>query len=51
MIAAFAMALLADEELKGVVPKKDNIDESEWEDVGYYIDENGIRRFGVIPKK
>lgn len=45
------MAELADEELSGVVPKNvDNISE-EWGDIGYYIDEYGYKRYGVIPKK
>jgi hypothetical protein len=44
------MCLLADEELQGIVPKKlaqEQIDEDE---VGYYIDERGYRRWGVIKK-
>ena len=51
MVAAFAMALLADEELKGIIPKKQDDESENWQDVGFYYDENGIRRFGVIPKK
>ena len=23
----------------------------EWQDIGWYFDANGIRRYGVIPKK
>lgn len=51
MVAAFAMALLADEELKGVIPKESEEETDTWQDVGYYYDDNGVRRFGVIPKK
>lgn len=50
IVAATAMAELADEELQGILPKKvepEVIDENQ---VGYYTDERGIRRWGVIPK-
>lgn len=50
IVAAMAMALLADEELQGVVPKKVEQEVVDDEQVGYYIDENGIKRWGVIPK-
>jgi hypothetical protein len=45
------MAELADEELIGKVPRKKNSNTEGWKDIGYYIDENGRKRFGVIPKK
>ena len=51
MVASFAMALLADEELKGYIPQKENDDKNEWEDIGFYTDENGVKRYGVIPKR
>ena len=51
MVAAMGMAELADEELQGFVPKIQDSTVSEWVDVGYYIDENGRRRYGPIPKK
>lgn len=51
MVAAFAMALLADEELRGVIPKAEEQKESSWSDVGFYMDEYGNRRFGVIPDR
>lgn len=44
------MTLLADEELIGVIPRVDTIVNNEWKDIGWYIDEKGIRRHGVIPK-
>lgn len=50
IVAAFGMAMLADEELQGVVPKKVTIEVTDEEQVGYYTDENGIKRWGVIPK-
>lgn len=51
IVAAFAMALLADEELSGVVPRQIENKNDEWYDIGYYIDENGYKRKGRIPKK
>ena len=51
IIAAMGMAELADEELGGVVATDVEPDEENtFQDIGYYRDENGIRRFGVIPK-
>lgn len=51
IVAAMAMALLADEELQGVVPKKvEQIIEDD-DEVGFYIDDRGIRRWGAIPRQ
>lgn len=50
IIAAFAMALLADEELQGVVPKGAEIKNTKYSEIGFYIDDRGIRRWGVIPE-
>jgi hypothetical protein len=44
------MALLADEELMGLLPKSTAKVNKEWQDVGYYY-VNGYRKFGVIPNK
>lgn len=49
IVAAAAMALLADEELQGIVPKITETVQATWEDIGYYTDENGHRRFGKLP--
>lgn len=51
IVAAFAMALLADEELQGIVPKKTENQYDEFEDFGYYTDERGYKKWGIIPKK
>ena len=51
IIAAMAMVLLAEEELSGVVPKQVEQQNDTWRDVGYYTDENGIKRYGVIPNQ
>lgn len=50
-VAAFAMACLADEELQGVVPKTLEVQKEADNDIGFYTDENGIKRWGVIPKQ
>lgn len=50
IIASMAMALLADEELQGVVPKHVEEIKQQWQDIGFYIDSEGRKRYGVIPK-
>ena len=49
IVAAFAMALLADEEYSGTPPKAVKVEEQIVQDIGYYYDEYGIKRYGVIP--
>ena len=51
IVASMGMTELADEELGNIVPIKINKVEEVWEDVGYYTDERGYKRWGVIPKK
>ena len=51
IIASMGMAELADEELGTVVPVKVQKVEEVIADVGYYTDERGIKRWGVIPQK
>ena len=50
IVAAVAMCELADEELAGVIPKQVTVQNDTWQDVGYYTDEHGCKRWGVIPK-
>lgn len=50
IVAAAAMALLADEELSGVVPRGVEKVVDSWQDIGFYTDEQGYRRYGRIPK-
>lgn len=49
LIAAMQMCEIGDQELMGIVPKKQV--KEEWDDVGYYTDSNGYKKYGVIPKK
>lgn len=51
IVAAMAMALLADEELRGLVPKLVEVQRQQWADIGFYTDEYGHRRYGRIPKQ
>lgn len=50
IIAALQCAEIADEELSGVTPTNVSKASKEWKDIGYYIDEWGVKRYGVIPK-
>ena len=51
IIASMGMAEMADEELKGIIPRELNVETKSFEDFGYYIDERGYKRFGMIPGK
>ena len=48
IIAAMEMAEIGDEDMTGVSPKAESINK-QWRDIGYYIDERGYKRKGVIP--
>lgn len=51
IVAAVAMAELADEELAGIVPKSVEVQiEGNDGEIGFYIDNEGNKRWGVIPK-
>ena len=52
MVAAFGMAMLANEELNGVVVVNEKPSEKELSTVlGYYYDENGYKHFGIVPTR
>ena len=51
MIAAMQMAEIGDEALTGITPMKPTVTNKTWQDVGYYKDERGILRYGIIPNK
>lgn len=50
-VAALAMCMLADEELQEITPRAITLNNNQFKDIGYYTDENGHRRFGIIPNK
>ena len=49
IIAALGMVFLADEELYNVAPRREVEESKKFNDIGYYVDEYGNKRFGVIP--
>lgn len=49
IVAALGMALLGDEELQGRAPRVVQEQQDSWQDIGYYY-ENGIKKYGIIPK-
>lgn len=52
IVASVAMAELADEELAGVVPKQVEVfSEDDNYEIGFYTDNSGCTRWGVIPKQ
>ena len=51
IIAAMQMAEIADEDMSGVTPTTVESVKSQWKDFGWYTDENGYKRRGVIPQK
>ena len=51
IVAAMAMAEIADEELSGIVPRQEKQETHKIQDIGYYIDEKGYRRYGIIPNQ
>lgn len=51
IVAALGMCFLANQELSGRQPTNVVNEVDTFQDFGYYWDEYGIKRFGVIPKK
>ena len=45
------MVMLADEELQGTVPRLVETVKETWQDIGFYTDDQGRRRYGTIPKQ
>ena len=50
VVAAMQMAEIADEDLTGISPTIVSPIKNQWRDIGYYIDENGYKRKGIIPR-
>ena len=51
IVASLGMVFLLDQELSQRVPSEVVKEVEEFEDFGYYTDEKGYKRWGVIPKK
>ena len=45
------MAEIADEELNDILPRENKPKDNNFQDIGYYKDERGYTRFGIIPKQ
>ena len=50
IVASMQMCEIADEELSEVVPVAQKPVSEDFQDIGFYIDENGRRQYGIIPK-
>ena len=50
MVAACQMCEVADEELNDIIPRTQKPVSEGFQDIGYYKDENGYIKFGIIPK-
>lgn len=51
IIASLGMVELADQELSGRQPTTTEKEVQTFQDIGYYVDSDGYKRYGVIPKK
>lgn len=51
IVAALGMCEIGDEAMLGFSVKNAQSTKQEWKDYGYYYDENGHKRFGIIPDK
>jgi len=51
MIAAMQMAEIGDESLTGITPMKPAVTSKQWKDIGWFKDERGYMKWGVIPEK
>lgn len=51
MIAAMSCCEIGDEALTGITPMKPIVTSKTWQDIGYYRDDKGYLRHGVIPNK
>lgn len=50
IVAALGQAEIGDEALTGLPIKNVTQTKNEWKDYGYYIDRDGVKRHGIIPK-
>lgn len=50
IIAALQMCEIADESMYDITPSIQDSIKNNWQDIGWYTDENGYKRFGVIPQ-
>jgi len=51
IISSMVMCEIGDEELMGITPMKEKPEVELWHDIGYWVDNNNVRHYGVIPNK
>ena len=51
IVASMQMCEIADEELNDIIPREQKPIKDEFQDIGYYKDEKGYTRYGIIPKQ
>ena len=51
IVAAMGMCEVGDEDLNDILPRVAQEQRREFRDIGYYKDENGYTRYGIIPKQ
>jgi len=49
LVVAMALCEIADDDLLGIPAKTNNTDTKDFQEFGYYADEKGYKKFGVIP--
>jgi hypothetical protein len=49
LVVAMALCEIADEDLLGIPARTSGVDTKDFQEFGYYTDEKGIKRMGVIP--
>ena len=50
-IAALSCCEIGDEAMTGITPTKPTVTRKTWQDIGWYKDDKGYLKFGVIPNK
>ena len=50
VVAAMCMAEIGDEDMYNLVAKSSDTPKREWNDIGYYFDNKGVRHYGIVPK-
>lgn len=50
LVVAMALCEIADDDMLGIPAKSNTSETKDFEEFGYYVDENGYKKFGVIPK-
>lgn len=52
LVAAMGLCEIADEDMYNLRPVDESATKKKiWQDVGYYTDSNGVRRYGTVPSK